>query len=169
MSTEEIGKIVGIASTIGALVGGLMSFLINWWWKFRAERDRIQVRCGPAYYEETPATSLHVINRSEHKVEVTSYGFVLRDGLLLSIPIHWANCVGDDDSEDLISGTTVLASRNDRYEVHVRLYNKDVIGAFARTAAQHRMRYDFNVYDPIPLWTQWLIRMKHWRRPQYSN
>ena len=169
MNIEETGKIVGIASTVGALVGGLVSFLINWWWKVRAEMDRIQVRCGPAHYEETPAHAMHVINCSEHKVEVTSYGFVLRDGMLFSVPIHWAENAGDDSSEDLTSGTTVLAARNDRYEVHVRLYNKDVVGAFARTAAQRRIRFDFNAYDAIPKWRQWWIRMKQWLRPQYSN
>lgn len=169
MNIEEVGKIVGIASTVGALVGGLMSFLINWWWKVRAESDRIQVRFGPARYEEFRGYGMHVISRSDHKMEVTDYGFVLGDGKLLSVPAVWAECFGDDASEDCYSGSSVLEARNERYEVNVVLYGKDIVGAYARTSTQKHPRIDFKSYEPIPVWRRLRFRIKQWWKVEYGR
>ncbi|MDM0045714.1 hypothetical protein QTH91_14585 [Variovorax dokdonensis] len=160
----ETERIVGLASSIGALVGGVVGFAVNWWWKWRAEADRIQVHYGTAHYEETPAYGMHVINRSGHKVEVTHYGFVLGDGSLYSIPEHWAQSFGDDASEDLVSGSTLLQGRNDRYEALIHAHLKEgVIGAYARTAAQKQLSFDFPTHTNVTMWRRWRLRVKHWR------
>jgi hypothetical protein len=155
MDLEQLGKVAAIASGVGAMVGGLISWAVTWWWKVRELRDSILVRYGSIRYEERPGFAMHVIGRRSHQMVLADYGFVLCDGRLVSLPMHWEEMSGES-SEDATLGSTTFNVLNDSYGVWVSLKDDGIVGAYARTTTQRRVTIDFRSWDS----PSWRMRLK---------
>lgn len=164
MQLDDLAKVVSIAASVGALVGGLVS----WFLKHLQQTDRITVRFGTAHYEETPAYGMHVISRRDHKMEVTDFGFILRNGKLVSAPVVWEQVFDDGNPYDGVSGSKILAERNARFEANMQLYNMDVVGAYAETSTQRHPTIGFSHHADLRWWDRIRIRLKQYFKPEFN-
>ncbi|BEP62654.1 hypothetical protein GmRootV213_32080 [Variovorax sp. V213] len=164
MQLDDLVKIVGIAASVGALVGGL----ISWLWKYVQQSDRITVRFGTAHYEETPAYGMHVISRRDHKMEITDFGFVLMNGKLVSAPVVWEQVFDDGNPYDGVSGSKILTERNARFEATMQLYNMEVVGAYAETSTQNHSTLGFSSRHALHWWDRIRIRLKQYIKPEFN-
>ncbi|WP_311221346.1 MULTISPECIES: hypothetical protein [unclassified Acidovorax] len=165
MELDELGKLASIASAIGALVGGIISFFVTWGWKVWEKSDRIRVVYGHSRFMETPNQGMHVVNLRDHQIEVVDFGFIHEDGSLISVPARLQDPAEDDPRYPArVSGVNPLPTRNDRYEVSIYLGWR-VVGAYARTSTQVRPRMHFR--PDTGLLRRILIRLLQMKHSQY--
>lgn len=156
VNLDEITKWVTLA---GAVIGGVTGAM-TYWSKATEKRDRIKVSFGPLTPPIAPGESLYVVSQSDHKLQLRDYGFIDKNGRLLSLPDMWANSFDDDGDGSATRGSTSLVTRNDIWEVaYVRLRDEQ-IGAYAITVSQTMRRLDF--HDNLPKYRRFYLRLKIW-------
>lgn len=166
MDWNSFAGVVPVASAVGAAVGGVISFVVNWWWKVHELTDKIQVHFGGSSYDETPGYGLYVVSRRKHPMELRDYGFVLSNGRLLSAPVLWGQ--GEGGEHDASTPTRMLPEVNSRFEISIDLGFSNVIGAYARTTTQHRPTIAFSRWFKVGLMTKLRIRFKQFFRPTFD-
>lgn len=168
MDLDTLVKVAGMTSGVGAIVGGTFSFLFNWFWKWREQRDCILVVFGSTHYDENPGTSMYVVNLRSHLTEIVEYGFVLRDGRLLSVPSVWSESMGEDSPYDATSGSTILKGRNEKWEIKISLGPPhEFVGAFATTTNLQSPTLSFPKFVKTTFFERARIRLKNWLNPEY--
>lgn len=166
---DEVQKYVALAAGIAGIVGGLLSGLLSWFLRLTENWDSIRVRVGAVHYMQEPYECMHVINRSKHQITVSDYGFITRDGKLMSIQEVMENHMGDQ-TDYYSSGKLTMEKLNDYFEVWVGYHivsSKNIIGCWAMTITQTRLRLDF-YSSPQCTWRErWSARLRiatrHWR------
>ena len=123
--------------------------------------EAIKVGVDPLTPQVEPGYFMHVVNLSDHQVQLHDYGFFDRNGRLLSLPGLW-NAELDDDAPSIVGGSH-LEKRNNSFEIGERLRDEQV-KAYAITTAQTRRTIAF--WPGRPSWAHrtWLrckIRWHH--------
>jgi hypothetical protein len=168
MGIEDIAKIAALAGVIS----GIVSKLIELWWRWGDKRDKIQVVAGPTSLKFGHFKSLYVVSKSDHLVEVVEYGFVLNNTDLFSIPNYLVN-FEPYDVEDFAptQGTRKLERRGQRYEISLEPPAREfpVIAVYARTATQRHVQIAFPRRSLTPLTLRLWTRLKIRIAPRYTT
>jgi hypothetical protein len=145
--------------TLGAAVLAAVASMLNLWWKFREKADKIKVAYDLIAPQTCPGEFLQVVSLCDHQVRLADYGYVMRTGQLLSIPV--LDVHEPDGDPYLTYGSTVLEGRNASFETGTVLRDRPV-GVYARTTSRPRptiaFRYDTSSW--IRLWLRVKIRWK---------
>lgn len=80
----ELNWITFWVALVAAITG-----VFNLVWAVLDRSDRILVRLGSIYPREIPTWDMYVVNRGKISVELRDYGFVGRDGELMSVPAYY--------------------------------------------------------------------------------
>ena len=131
--------------------------------KSRGKRDVFVVRLGRVSPTIERETMLHVINHSEHSIELRDWGFIEADGSFRSFLMEWE--AGWLQSEDIVSqGSRKLAARGAFFESGYVCRNQP-FGAYAISVMQNIPRLYFT--SKMPHWRRIWIRLRLWFQPHY--
>jgi hypothetical protein len=156
--TDALQKWVTLIASVLAAVASVWNF----WWKYHEKSDRIKVGYGPIDPQIMPGHFLNVVSLCDHPVRIADYGYVLRTGKLLSVPL----CDADEpyDDERITYGNLLLENRNASFETALDLRD-DPVGVYARTTSQSRPQIAFR--DDTPNWMRYWLRMKTRKKAVY--
>jgi hypothetical protein len=157
--TDALQKWVTLIASVLAAVASVWNF----WWKYREKSDRIKVGYGLIDPQIDPGDFLNVVSLCDHPVRIADYGYVMRDGKLLSLP----RCDADepDDTERITYGSLLLENRNASFETGLVLRDHPV-GVYARTSSQSWPQIAFR--DDTPNWMRYWLRMKLRKKAIYA-
>ncbi|MBC9908318.1 hypothetical protein ACTJNK_29740 [Achromobacter anxifer] len=128
--------VVTIGAVIGALTGVLNLILLT-----RRKKDRFLVRCGSVMPDHGPETMVHFINKSDHSITVSDYGFITAQGKLHSIPAD--DDVSTGEESILGSGDLTLHKYNEITQRGIQ-FPERTLGAYAKLAGGARPQLAFH-------------------------
>lgn len=137
MDADSITKWLTVIGAIVGSVSGIWSLYLQ----LRGKRDTFLVQLGSLQPDTLPLTFMHVVSLSEHPIKIIDYGYIERNGRLVSIP--WE---AELDVHARMSVMTVGSPNLESWGASFEAgYNRGghLIGAFARSPTQLKPRLQF--------------------------
>lgn len=161
MSFDELAKAVTVFGVVVAAVTGVWNLYLQ----LRGKSDHFVVGLGSVSPDINPETMLHVVSRSDHRIQLTDWGYIEADCRFTSFYLEWH--AGDLQPDKIVDqGSSDLAGFGTFFETgYVR--TKPAFGAYARSVTQRRPRLCFA--PEMPYWKRLWIMARLQVQPKYLS